>query len=123
MSEIEKIKEYIKKVKEYIKNNTDLIKFKVTDTEVEARIKIDDLVWLFESSENNIADGGESSYATVMEDKKQIFAYKVVETLLSEADQHTGCPYWGIALDEVFLNIIENAEDDILNYMEDLDDE
>ena len=74
-------------------------------------------------SENNIADDGESSYATVMEDKKQEFAYKVVEMLLSEADQHTGCPYWGIALDEVFLNIIENAEDDILNYMEDLDDE
>lgn len=119
----------IEKIKEYIKNNTDLIKFKVTDTEVEARIKIDDLVWLFENSENNVADDGESSYATVMEDKKQIFAYKVVETLLSEADQHTGCPYytgcpyWGIALDEVFLNIIENAEDDILNYMEDLDDE
>lgn len=30
---------------------------------------------------------------------------------------------WGVTLDEIFLNIIENAEDDILNYMEDLDDE
>ena len=115
MSEIEKIKEYIK-------NSTDLMKFKITDTEVEARIKIDDLIQLFESSENNIADDGESSYATVKENKKQEFAYKVVEMLLSEADQNTGCPYWGVTLDEVFTKIIENAEDDVLVYMEDLDD-
>ena len=115
MSEIEKIKEYIK-------NSTDLMKFKITDTEVEARIKIYDLVQLFESSENNIADDGESSYATVKEDKKQEFAYKVVEMLLSEAPREKGCPYWGVTLDEIFLDMVENAEDDILEYTEDLDD-
>ncbi len=113
----------IEKIKEYIKNNTNLMKFKVTDTEVETRIKIDDLVWLFENSENNVADDGKSSYATVKEDKKQEFAYKVVEALLDEADQHSSCPYWGITLDEVFTNIIENAEDDVLVYMDDLNDE
>jgi hypothetical protein len=113
----------IEKIKEYIKNNTNLMKFKVTDTEVETRIKIDDLVWLFENSENNVVDDGKSSYATVKEDKKQEFAYKVVEMLLSEADQHSGCPYWGVTLDEIFLDMLENAEDDVLVYMEDLNDE
>lgn len=108
-------------MKEY---NDQLLKIKVTNNKLKMEISLKDLVELFEQSPNNTYDG-ENTGVKVKRGKRQEFAQFIVENLLDDSsigDYGDGLPVWGVPFEEVFMRIIEGAEDDFCKYMNEYED-
>ena len=98
--------------------NDQLLKFKVTNDKLKMEISLKDLVFLFENSENNVAD---IEPITIKRGKRQEFAEYFVEHLQDYSVYNDNDTRWGIGFEEVFNDIFESSED-FAKYPEDDED-
>jgi hypothetical protein len=96
-------------MKEY---NEQVLKFKITEDELQMTIKLEDLAWLFANSPNNF--DGEEIMATVKD--KQLFAEKIVEYLMDDAGSDSNDVNWGVPFEDAFTDIYESGDYNVLEY-------
>jgi hypothetical protein len=94
--------------------NQQLLKMKITKEKLKMEISLKDLVWLFENSPNNTCDG-ENVAVKVRRGKRQVFAEFIAENLMDDSSDGDNV-IWGVPFEEVFMRIIEGAEDEICKY-------
>ncbi|EQC1535588.1 hypothetical protein ACY1J9_001419 [Clostridium botulinum] len=88
-----------------------LMKFNITEDKLKMEIKLKDLEWLFENSPSNF--GGATR---VKKGKRQEFAEYIVNRLLDDAGSDSSDTVWGETFERIFEDILEGAEDEIINY-------
>lgn len=91
--------------------NDQLMKFKITDDKLKMEISLKDLVWLFHSSPENIADDGESSFAKIKRGKRQEFAEYFVKILMKDAPYERNCFRRGGPFEDAFKEITVSGVD------------
>jgi hypothetical protein len=103
-----------------MKYDNQIMKFNITDTELQMSIKIDDIVWLFHNSPYNCnlrsVEQGIDCMVKVKQGKEKEFAEYVVKYLMEfeSCDSHN--TNWSAKFDEAFNTILEGAEDEICDY-------
>lgn len=95
-----------------MENNEHLMKFKITKDKLKMEIKLSDLIFLFNNSPGNY-DG-----ATVKRGKKKEFAEFIVSRLLDDSNDDSNNTVWGEPFEKIFEEILEGAEDEIIDYQE-----
>lgn len=105
------------------KNNCHVLKTDIVDDKIRMEIRIDDLIFLFESSEQNemLDDRGFFPRASIKLDKKIDFAKYFIDSMYDEYNQETGMPYYGIVFEAIFDKLAEDYVD-FLNYSDDEDE-
>lgn len=86
-----------------------LMKFKVEDNKLKMEIKINDLLWLFKTSENNF--DGESQIAKVKKDKKEQFINFIIQYLQEPNYDNENIVNWAEPFENAFNEILEGYED------------
>lgn len=94
-----------------------LMKFKIEDNKLKMEIKINDLIWLFKTSEANF-DGGDSQIAKVKTEKKEEFVKFVIEYLKDMNIDNENITNWAKPFEDCFYEIVEGYED-FCKYRED----
>lgn len=94
-----------------------LMKFKVEDNKLKMEIKINDLLWLFKSSEVNF-DGRDGQIAKVKKDKKEEFVKFLIEYLQDYNKNNENITNWAGMFEDAFYEVVEGYYD-FCKYMED----
>lgn len=93
------------------------MKFKVEDNKLKMEIKINDLIWLFKTSEANF-DGEDSQIAKVKKDKKEDFIKYIIDYLQDINTKNENITNWAEPFENCFYEIAEGYED-FCKYKED----
>lgn len=99
------------------KENEQLMKFRIEDNKLKMEIKINDLIWLFKTSEANF-DGDEGQIAKVKKDKKEEFVQYIINYLKDMNRDNENITNWAGPFEDCFYEIIEGYED-FCKYKED----
>ena len=91
-----------------------VMKFEITKSKLKMEITLKDLAWLLENSPNNYGEDGEP--VKVKRGKRQEFAEFVVNMLMDFEDGDE--TRWGKPFEDIFMEILEGAEDDFIKYPE-----
>ena len=86
-----------------------LMEFKVEDNKLKMEIKINDLLWLFKTSENNF--DGESQIAKVKKDGKEQFISFIIQYLQEPNYDNENIVNWAELFENAFNEILEGDED------------
>lgn len=86
-----------------------LMKFKVEDNKLKMEIKINDLLWLFKTSENNF--DGESQIAKITRDNKEKFINYIIEYLQEPSCNNENIVNWAESFENAFNEILEGDEE------------
>ncbi len=86
-----------------------LMEFKVEDNKLKMEIKINDLLWLFKTSENNF--DGESQIAKVKKDGKEQFINFIIQYLQEPNYDNENIVNWAELFENAFNEILEGDED------------
>jgi len=81
----------------------------VTNDKIKIELPISNLVFAFDNSPENYGD--EDEQVKIKRGKRQEFAKYVVEQLLVSEDPDTGASFMEQAIEKVFEQIFESAED------------
>lgn len=81
-----------------------LMKFKIEDNKLKMEIKINDLVWLFKTSEKNY--DGETQLAKIKKDKKEDFINYIIEFLQEPSSNNENITNWAEPFEMCFEEII-----------------
>lgn len=98
-------------------NKKQLMQIKVEENKLKMEIKINDLIWLFKTSEANF-DGGDSQIAKVKKDKKEAFIKFIIDYLQDINTNNENITNWAKPFEDCFYEIIEGYED-FCKYKED----
>lgn len=90
-------------------NKEQLMKFKIEDNKLKMEIKINDLLWLFKTSEVNF--DGEGQIAKVKNDKKEEFIKFIINYLKDENVDNENITNWAEPFENCFREIVEGYED------------
>ena len=90
--------------------NEQLMKFKIEDNKLKMEIGIDDLIWLFKTSEANF-DGRDSQIAKIKADKKEEFIKFIIDYLKDMNRDNENITNWAKHFEDCFYEIIEGYED------------
>lgn len=85
------------------------MEFKVEDNKLKMEIKINDLLWLFKTSENNF--DGESQIAKVKKDGKEQFINFIIQYLQEPNYDNENIVNWAELFENAFNEILEGDED------------
>lgn len=99
------------------KADEQLMKFKIEDNKLKMEIKINDLIWLFKTSEANF-DGKDSQIAKVKTNKKEEFIKFIIEYLKDIDINNENITNWAKPFEDCFYKIVEGYED-FCKYKED----
>lgn len=86
-----------------------LMKFKIEDNKLKMEIKINDLLWLFKTSEVNF--DGEGQIAKVKNDKKEEFIKFIINYLEDVNANNENITNWAEPFENCFCEIVEGYED------------
>lgn len=86
-----------------------LMKFKIEDNKLKMEIRINDLIWLFKTSNANF--DGESQIAKVKKDKKEDFTKYTIEYLKDMNIDNENITNWAKPFEDCFYSIVEGYED------------
>ncbi len=87
-----------------------LMKFKVENNKLKMEIKINDLIFLFKTSEANF-DGESSQIAKVKKDDKEQFVQFIIDYLQEPSYDNENIVNWAELFEKAFYEIVEGYED------------
>lgn len=87
-----------------------LMKFKIEDNKLKMEIKINDLLFLFKTSEANF-DGDSGQIAKVKKDNKEQFINYIIEYLQEPSYDNENLVNWAEPFEKAFYEIVEGYED------------
>lgn len=88
-----------------------LMKFKIEDNKLKMEIKINDLLWLFKTSEVNDFYGDGQTIAKVKNDKKEEFVKFIIDYLKDMNVDNENITNWAEPFENCFREIVEGYED------------
>lgn len=86
------------------------MKFKVENNKLKMEIKINDLIFLFKTSEANF-DGESSQIAKVKKDDKEQFVQFIIDYLQEPSYDNENIVNWAELFEKAFYEIVEGYED------------
>lgn len=100
------------------KYDSQLLKFAITNNKLKMEIKLSDLVWLFRTSPDNVADDGEHEFCRVKRGETQAFAEEFVQMLMDESPENGNYTRWGHMFEWIFQELRETGADFLKYYDE-----
>ncbi len=86
-----------------------LMRFKIEDNKLKMEININDLLWLFKTSELNF--DGEGQIAKIKNNKKEQFVKFIIDYLKDININNENITNWAVPFEKCFNEIIEGCED------------